>query len=132
MREHPDEEGKHVSHETICRSLFVQTRGVPKKELLTHLRATRSIRRSRHDTLKRIGLGRFNGAISIRDRLAEVEDRAVPGPTVRDRLKRAGSSTAALNVSAAIEPTPGTAIIRIQTSSSLVARLTRRPSSRKC
>lgn len=79
MREHPNEEDKRVSHETIYRSLFIQTRGVLKKELLTHLRATRSIRRSRHDTLKRSGLGRFNDAVSIRDRPAEADDRAVPG-----------------------------------------------------
>ncbi len=79
MREHPDEEDKRVSHETIYRSLFIQTRGVLKKELLAHLPATRSIRRSRHPTLKRSGLGKFNDAISIRDRPLEVEDRAVPG-----------------------------------------------------
>jgi len=79
MREHPDDEAKRVSHETIYRSLFIQTRGVLKKELLMHLRATRAIRRSRHATMKRSGLGKFNDAISIRDRPAEVEDRAVPG-----------------------------------------------------
>jgi len=79
MREHPSDENKRVSHETIYRSLFIQTRGVLKKELLVHLRATRSIRRSRHATLKRTGLGKFNDAISIRDRPTEVEDRAVPG-----------------------------------------------------
>jgi hypothetical protein len=79
MREHPSDENKRVSHETIYRSLFIQTRGVLKKELLAHLRATRSIRRSRNATLKRSGLGKFNDAISIRDRPAEVEDRALPG-----------------------------------------------------
>ena len=79
MREHPDDEAKRVSHETIYRSLFIQTRGVLKKELLMHLRATRAIRRSRYATMKRSGLGKFNDAISIRDRPAEVEDRAVPG-----------------------------------------------------
>jgi IS30 family transposase len=68
-----------AARETIYRSLFIQTRGVLKKELLAHLRATRSIRRSRHATLKRRGLGKFNDAISIRDRPSEVEDRAVPG-----------------------------------------------------
>lgn len=90
MREHPNEEAKRVSHETIYRSLFIQTRGVLKKELLAHLRATRSIRRSRHATLKRSGLGRFNDAVSIRDRPAEVEDRAVPGHWEGDLI--AGSS----------------------------------------
>ena len=79
MREHPDEDDKRVSHETIYRSLFIQTRGVLKKEFLAHPPATRSIRRSRHAILKRIGLGRFNDAVSISDRPAEADDRAVPG-----------------------------------------------------
>ena len=92
MREHPDDEGKRVSHETIYRSLFIQTRGVLKKELLAHLRATRSIRRSRHATLKRSGLGRFNDAISIRDRPAEAEDRAVPGHWEGDLIAGSGNS----------------------------------------
>ncbi len=59
MREHPDDENKRVSHETIYRSLFIQTRGVLKKELQAHLRATRSIRRSRHATMKHSGLGQI-------------------------------------------------------------------------
>ncbi len=92
MREHPNEEGKRVSHETIYRSLFIQTRGVLKKELLTHLRATRSIRRSRHATLKRSGIGKFNDAISISDRPAEVEDRAVPGHWEGDLIAGSGNS----------------------------------------
>ncbi|SLN74381.1 Integrase core domain protein [Roseovarius gaetbuli] len=92
MREHPHEEDKRVSHETIYRSLFIQTRGVLKKELLAHLRATRSIRRSRHATLKRSGLGKFNDAISIRDRPAEVEDRAVPGHWEGDLIAGSGNS----------------------------------------
>ena len=78
-REHPDDEGARVSHETIYRSLFVQARGVLKKELLVHLRATRAIRRSRHASLKRDGLGQIKDAVSIRERPAAVEDRAIPG-----------------------------------------------------
>ena len=78
-REHPDDEGARVSHETIYRSLFIQARGVLKKELLAHLRATRAIRRSRHASFKRDGLGRIKDAISIRERPAAVEDRAIPG-----------------------------------------------------
>ena len=92
MREHPDEEDKRVSHETIYRSLSIQTRGVLKKELLAHLRATRSIRRSRHATLKRSGLGRFNDAVSIRDRPAEADDRAVPGHWEGDLIAGSGNS----------------------------------------
>ena len=46
-RTHPEDECNQVSHETIYRSLFVQTRGVLKKELLSHLRSKRSMRRSK-------------------------------------------------------------------------------------
>jgi IS30 family transposase len=78
-REYPDDEQRRVSHETIYRSLFIQTRGVLKKELLAHLRATRAIRRSRHASLKRDGLGQIKDAVSIRERPPAVEDRAIPG-----------------------------------------------------
>ncbi len=92
MRENPDDERKRVSHETIYRSLFIQTRGVLKKELLAHLRATRSIRRPRHATLKRSGLGQIRDAISIRERPASVEDRAVPGHWEGDLIAGSGNS----------------------------------------
>ena len=78
-REQSDDEDARVSHETIYRSLFIQARGVLKKELLAHLRSTRAIRRSRHASLKRDGLGQIKDAISIRQRPAAVEDRAIPG-----------------------------------------------------
>jgi len=78
-RTHPDDETARVSHETIYRSLFIQARGVLKKELLAHLRVTRAIRRSRHASLKRDGLGQIKDAISIRERPAAIEDRAIPG-----------------------------------------------------
>ena len=78
-RTHMKDVTKRVSHETIYRSLFVQARGVLKKELLTRLRATRTMRRSRHASLKRDGLGQIKDAVSIRERPASVEDRAVPG-----------------------------------------------------
>jgi len=68
-----------VSHETIYRSLFVQARGVLKKELMQYLRTKRTIRRSRHASLKRDGLGQVKDAVSIRERPASAEDRAVPG-----------------------------------------------------
>ncbi len=92
MRKHPDEEHNRVSHETIYRSLFIQTRGVLKKELQKHLRTTRSIRRSRHATMKRSGLGQIRDAVSIRDRPAEVEDRAVPGHWEGDLIAGSGNS----------------------------------------
>ena len=78
-RIHPGEPQNQVSHETIYRSLFIQARGVLKKELLEHLRVKRTIRRSRHASLKRSGLGQIKDAVSIRERPASVEDRAVPG-----------------------------------------------------
>jgi IS30 family transposase len=78
-RAFPEEKQNQVSHETIYRSLFVQARGVLKKELLEHLRAKRTIRRSRHASLKRNGLGQIKNAVSISQRPACVEDRAVPG-----------------------------------------------------
>jgi IS30 family transposase len=78
-RVHPGEAHNQVSHETIYRSLFIQARGVLKKELLEHLRARRTIRRSRHASMKQSGLGQIRDAISIRERPASVEDRAVPG-----------------------------------------------------
>jgi IS30 family transposase len=78
-RAFPGEVHKQVSHETIYRSLYIQARGVLKKELLEHLRAKRTVRRSRHASLKRNGLGQIKDAISISERPASVEDRAVPG-----------------------------------------------------
>lgn len=68
-----------ISHETIYRSLFIQARGVLKKELLGHLRSRRTIRRSRHATLRKQSRGQIVDAISIRDRPAEIEARAIPG-----------------------------------------------------
>ena len=78
-RAFPGEAQNQVSHETIYRSLYIQARGVLKKELLAHLRASRTIRRSRHASLKRNGLGQIKDAVSIRERPASAEDRAVPG-----------------------------------------------------
>jgi IS30 family transposase len=68
-----------VSHETIYRSLFIQARGALKKELVGHLRSKRRIRRSRHARIFKDARGQIVDAISIRERPAEIEDRAVPG-----------------------------------------------------
>jgi len=78
-RTYPQDETRQVSHETIYRTLFIQARGALKKELLQHLRRTRGMRRSRHHTQKRPDHGRITGTVSIRERPAEAEDRAVPG-----------------------------------------------------
>jgi IS30 family transposase len=79
-------EEQEVSHETIYLSLFIQARGALKKELLVHLRRTRAMRRSRHHTQKTPNHGQLTGMVSIRERPAEVEDRAVPGHWEGDLL----------------------------------------------
>ncbi len=83
---YPHDETYQVSHETIYRSLFIQARGALKKELLQHLRRTRRMRRSRHHTQKTADHGRISNTVSIRQRPAEVEDRAVPGHWEGDLL----------------------------------------------
>ncbi len=77
-RTYPGDENYHVSHETIYRSLFIQARGALKKELLQYLRSQRVMRRARKQTLKG-KVGQITETVSIRERPAEVEDRAVPG-----------------------------------------------------
>jgi len=76
---YPNDENYQVSHETIYRSLYIQARGALKKELLQHLRRTRVMRRSRHHTQKTPDHGRITNTVSISERPASVEDRAVPG-----------------------------------------------------
>ena len=66
--------------------MFVQARGVLKKELQAHLRSSRAIRRSRHASSKGDGRGSLTDIISIRERPASVEDRAVPGHWEGDLL----------------------------------------------
>ena len=78
-RTYPQDETRQVSHETIYRRLFIQARGALKKELLQHLRRTRGMRRSRHHTQKTANHGQIIETVSIRERPAEAEDRAVPG-----------------------------------------------------
>ena len=85
-RTYPDDESYQVSHETIYRSLFIQARGALKQELLQHLRSQRTMRRSRHKTLKGEGLGQITNTVSIRERPAAAEDRAVPGHWEGDLL----------------------------------------------
>jgi IS30 family transposase len=85
-RTYPDDEARQVSHETIYRSLFIQARGALKKELLQHLRRTRVMRRSRHHTQKTGTHGRIIDAVSISERPAATEDRALPGHWEGDLL----------------------------------------------
>lgn len=88
----PDDESFQVSHETIYRSLYIQARGALKKELLQHLRRTRVIRRSRHHTQKTPDHAQITDAISISERPASAEDRAVPGHWEGDLIMGSNNS----------------------------------------
>ena len=91
-RSHPGDENHCVSHETIYRSLFVQARGALKKELLGYLRSRRTIRRSQRVDPNGLEPGRIKDLVSIRQRPAAVEDRAVPGHWEGDLLTGSNNS----------------------------------------
>src|ERR1700679_3861375 len=91
-RRYPSNESMRVSHETIYRSLFIQARGVLKTELVQRLGFERLMRRSVHARAGGKSHGQIVDAISIRERPAEVEDRAVPGHWEGDLLRGAGNS----------------------------------------
>ena len=84
--EYPDNELMQVSHETIYRALFVQSRGVLRRELTQHLRTGRQKRYARTHSNRGQGLGRLVGMVTISERPAEVVDRAVPGHWEGDLL----------------------------------------------
>jgi len=84
--QYSEDETMQVSHETIYRSLFIQARNVLKKELIAHLRSRRTMRRSKLASTKSQSRGHIVDAVSIRERPAEVEDRAVPGHWEGDLL----------------------------------------------
>jgi len=88
----PGDSAMQVSHETIYRTLFVQTRGALKAELVKHLRSGRMMRRSRHSTTAGQPRGQIIDAVSIRERPAEVDDRAVPGHWEGDMLSGSGNT----------------------------------------
>lgn len=90
--EFPGEETMRVSHETIYLTLFVQTRGALKRELLAHLRRSGSIRRPRTQSRANTGRGQIVDAVSIRERPAEAADRAIPGHWEGDLLAGAANS----------------------------------------
>ena len=85
-RRYPRQERYQVSHETIYRSLFVQARGVLKKELLSHLRSQRRMRRPGPKKWQGDARGQIKDMVSIRERPASVEERAVPGHWEGDLL----------------------------------------------
>ena len=89
-RTYPDDELLHVSHETIYRSLFIQTRGVLKRELIKHLRSRRRMRHGKQFTTKGQPRRRIIDAVSIHERPPTIEDRANPGPWEGDLI--AGSA----------------------------------------
>ena len=90
-RQFPTDEDMQISHEAIYRSLFVQTRGVLKKELTAHLRTSRRMRLpKRHNAQS--GQGQILDMVSIRERPAEAEDRAVPGHWEGDLLTGANDT----------------------------------------
>ncbi len=91
-RTYPEDEDNQVSHETLYRSLFIQARGVLKKELQLYLRTQRAIRRSKRASLKGDGLGKITNAVSIRERPASAEDRAVPGHWEGDLIAGSNNS----------------------------------------
>jgi IS30 family transposase len=78
-RKYPHAESMQISHETIYRTLFIQARGALKKELVAHLRTRRMMRRSKKASTRDQPRGQIVDAVSISERPAEIEDRAVPG-----------------------------------------------------
>jgi IS30 family transposase len=90
-RRYPDDPGMRISHEAIYRSLFIQARGVLKKELTAHLRTRRQMRQAKSAKTGR-GHGQIVDMVSIRERPAEVEDRAVPGHWEGDMLTGANDT----------------------------------------
>ena len=78
-REFPDQSTMRISHETIYRSLFIQARGVLKKELIGHLRSRRRMRRAKGASTVGQTRGQIIDGLSIRARPADVDDRAIPG-----------------------------------------------------
>jgi IS30 family transposase len=93
VRTFPDDKAMRVSPETIYRSLFIQARGVLRKELQGHLRTRRTMRRSKKaSTHGQPGRGDIADAVSIRERPAEAADRAVPGHWEGDLLAGTNNS----------------------------------------
>jgi IS30 family transposase len=88
----PHDQTMRVSHETIYLTLFIQARGALKRELLAHLRRSRSIRRPRTASRTNRGQGQIVDAVSIRERPPEAADRAIPGHWEGDLLAGAANS----------------------------------------
>jgi IS30 family transposase len=91
-RQHPSDDSFQVSHETIYKTLYIQTRGALKKELQRCLRSKRIMRYSRHATLKNKGLGKISDGLTISERPESVEKRLVPGHWEGDLIKGCNNS----------------------------------------
>ena len=91
-RTHHGTERMQIFHETIYKSLFVQARGILKKELVAHLRTQRMMRKSKLASKAGQPRGQIRDAISIRDRPAAIEDRAIPGHWEGDLISGAHNS----------------------------------------
>jgi transposase, IS30 family len=89
--DHPDREAMRISHETIYRSLYVQSRGELRRELTAALRTGRTGRRSRGRAETR---GRIVGMVSIAERPPEADDRRVPGHWEGDLILGAAGKSA--------------------------------------
>ena len=90
--EYPQDKSMRISHETIYRSLFIQSRGVLKRELVKHLRTGRKMRQSKKYNTKGITRGQIVDGLSIRERPQEVEDRAIPGHWEGDLIAGSGNT----------------------------------------
>lgn len=90
--EFPADQTMKVSHEAIYLTLFIQARGALKRELIAHLRRTRSLRRPRSTKRANRGQGQLVEAVSIRERPPEAEDRAIPGHWEGDLLAGAANT----------------------------------------
>jgi IS30 family transposase len=91
-RAYPGDPSMRISHEAIYRSLFIQSRGVLKKELTAHLRTKRQMRLGKGAQSNRTGQGQILDMVSIRERPAEAEDRAIPGHWEGDLLTGANDT----------------------------------------
>jgi IS30 family transposase len=120
---YPDDESMQISHETIYKSLFIQARGVLKKELIKHLRSGRRFRYARKSASSELR-GKIPDTISIRERPAEADDRAIPGHWEGDLLY----GTKSTQIITLVERhSRYTALIKVadHTSENVVAALTR-------
>jgi IS30 family transposase len=91
--EFPDDQEMWVSHETIYRSLFVQSKGALKRQLTAYLRTRRQVRKpGSHNRTRGTGKGQLTHTVHISQRPAEAEDRAVPGHWEGDLIMGKGQS----------------------------------------